>query len=278
MNILVTNDDGIDSPGLWALAEAMSRVGETLVVAPDKEQSGVGTSVTLHSGMSIEEVPNSIEGVRSYAIGGTPSDCVIIGLRRLTQRRIGLVVSGINVGANMGNDIPYSGTVMATLQGYFRKIPSMAISLAIQERGEEPRLDVVAKVAECLALNIKNGKMPTDAILNTNVPNIPLEEIKGIMTTRTASSGYVRVADIRGSDNVSYTTGIRKPASTDFPHQVISVPAVDEGTDIWAINSGFISITPLRMEVTHHEVIPSLGKCISGLESELMGRVVDESG
>jgi len=276
MNILVTNDDGIDSPGLWALAEAMSRVGETLVVAPDKEQSGVGTSVTLHSGMSIEEVANSIEGVRAYAIGGTPSDCVILGLRRLAEAHIGLVVSGINLGANVGNDIPYSGTVMATLQGYFRKIPSIAISLAIQERGEEPHFDVVARVAECLALNIKNGKMPTDAILNTNVPNIPLEEIKGVVTTRTARSGYVRVAEIKGGDSVSYSTSIRKPAPADLPHQVINVPAVDEGTDIWAINSGFVSITPLRMEVTHHEVIPSLSECISGLESELMGRVVDE--
>jgi 5'-nucleotidase len=278
MNILVTNDDGIDSPGLWALAEAMSRVGETLVVAPNKEQSGVGTSVTLYSGMSIEEVPNSIEGVRSYAVGGTPSDCVIIGLKRLAQGRIGLVVSGINMGANVGNDIPYSGTVMATLQGYFRKIPSIAISLAIQEREEEPRFDVVTRVAECLALNIKDGKVPTNAILNTNVPNIPLEEIRGIVTTRAASSGYVRVADIRGSGNVNYTTIIGKLAPADLQHQVINAPAVEEGTDIWAINSGFVSITPLRMDVTHHEVIPSLGECISGLESELMGRVVDESG
>jgi len=276
MNILVTNDDGIDSPGLWALAEAMSRVGETLVVAPDKQQSGVGTSVSLHSGMSIEEVPNSIKGVRSYAIGGTPSDCVIIGLRHLTQVRIGLVVSGINLGPNVGNDIPYSGTVMATLQGYFRRIPSIAISLATGEPDEEMRFDVVARVAECLALNIENGKIPTDAILNTNVPNIPLEEIKGIVTTRAASSGYVRLAEIRGGDNISYSTRINKPKSTDLPHQVINVPAVEEGTDIWAINSGFVSITPVRMDVTHHDVIPSLNECIAGLQSELMERAADK--
>ena len=128
MTILVTNDDGIDSPGIWALAEAMSRIGETLVVAPDKQQTGVGTSVSLFSDMSIVEVsPPRIQGVRAYAVGGTPNDCVILGLRRLAQGPIDLLVSGINLGANMGNDIPYSGTVMATLQGYFRKIPSIAM-------------------------------------------------------------------------------------------------------------------------------------------------------
>ena len=132
MNILVTNDDGINSPGLWALAEAMSRVGETLVVAPDKQQSGVGTSVSLHDDMSVSEVSSSIKGVRAYTVGGTPSDCIIIGLRRLAQAHINLIISGINLGPNIGHDIPYSGTVMATLQGYFRKIPSIAISLAMK--------------------------------------------------------------------------------------------------------------------------------------------------
>ncbi len=260
MNILVTNDDGIDSPGLWALAEAMSRVGETLVVAPDKEQSGVGTAVSLHSGMSIAEVPCSIAGVRAYAVGGTPSDCVILGLRRLAQERIGLVVSGINPGANVGNDIPYSGTVMATLQGYWRRIPSIAISLVFLSRGEEPRFDVASRGAESLALRVKNGQMPTGAIINVNVPNIPLEEIKGIVTTRTASTGYGRLAHIEGGGGVSYHRETRK----------IDDPAIEEGTDIWAVHRGFISITPLHIDVTHHEMIPALSEHIQGLESEVL--------
>ena len=272
MNILVTNDDGIDSPGLWALVEAMSRVGETLVVAPDRQQSGVGTSVSLHSGMSIVERPCQISGVRAYAIGGTPSDCVIVGLRRLAQSRIGLVVSGINLGPNVGNDIPYSGTVMATLQGYFRRIPSIAISLATSSREDEPRFDVVARVAEILARNIRDGHIPADAILNTNVPNIPLSEIRGVLTTRTANSGYVRLAELKGGDNVSYTTRITRPAGGDLPHQVISTGhAVEEGTDIWAINQGYVSITPLRIEVTDHDRIPLLSEHITALESDLLG-------
>jgi 5'-nucleotidase len=260
MNILVTNDDGIDSRGLWALAEVMSRLGQTLVVAPDKEQSGVGTGVSLYRGTNIAEVPSSIPNVRAYTVGGTPSDCVILGLRRLAQARIELLVSGINLGPNVGNDIPYSGTVMATLQGYFRKIPSLAISLVTSNRGEEPHFDVAAQVAESLALSIKNGQMPTDVILNTNVPNIPLEQIKGIRVTRTAASGYVRLAEVRGGSNVSYTT-----ASGKRPGQVI-----EEGTDIWAVEAGFISVTPLRLEVTHHNLIPTLSARITELAPHLL--------
>jgi len=268
MKILVTNDDGIDSPGIWALAEAMSRVGETLVVAPDKEQSGVGTSVSLHSGMSVVEVsPPTIQGVRAYAVGGTPSDCVILGLRRLAQGHIDLVVSGINLGANLGNDIHYSGTVMATLQGYFRKIPSIALSLAMQSREEEPRFDVVAKVAEYLALSVKSGKMPTGAILNTNVPNIPLEQIKGIVTTRTASSGYVKLAEVQGSGSLSYSRGILKADEL----------GIEEGTDIWAINMGLISITPLHLDVTDHNLIPTLTEHILALESDLLKTAPDST-
>ena len=273
MNILVTNDDGIDSPGLWALAEAISRVGGTLIVAPDKQQSGVGTSVSLHSGMSVAEVSSPIEGVRAYAIGGTPSDCVIIGLRRLAQEHINLVVSGINLGPNVGNDIPYSGTVMATLQGYFRKIPSIAISLATRERGEEPRFDVASKVAESLALSMKNGKMPTDAILNINVPNIPLEQIKGIVTTRTASRGSGGLSTVQEGSGVRFSRSAEAPTSTDFPHQVAVDKAheLEEGTDFWAIHEGYISITPLRPNFTDHNLIPALTEHIIALESDLLG-------
>ncbi len=267
MKILVTNDDGIDSPGIWALAEAMSRVGETLIVAPDKEQSGVGTSVSLHSGMSVVEVSPPSQEVRAYAIGGTPSDCAILGLRRLAQGHTDLIASGINLGPNVGSDILYSGTVMATLQGYFRKIPSIALSLATQSREEEPRFDVITKVAEYLALSVKSGKMPTGAILNTNVPNIPLEQIKGVVITRTASNGYVKLAEVQGSSSLSYSRGIHKVAEL----------GIEEGTDIWAINMGLISITPLRLDVTDHNLIPTLTEHILALESDLLKTAPDST-
>ncbi len=273
MNILVTNDDGIDSPGLWALAEAMSRVGETLIVAPDKQQSGVGTSVSLHSDMSVAEVSSSIKGVRACAVGGTPSDCVIIGLRRLARGHIDLIVSGINLGPNVGNDIPYSGTVMATLQGYFRQIPSIAISLATRERGEEPRFDVASKVAEFLVLSMKNGKMPTDAILNINVPNIPLKQIKGIVTTRTAARGFGGISIVKEESSVKFNRHGETATSTHFPHQVAVDKAheLEEGTDFWAIHEGYVSITPLRPNFTDHDTIPPLSEHIIALESDLLG-------
>ncbi len=271
MKILVTNDDGIDSPGIWALAEAMSRVGETLIVAPDREQSGVGTSVSLHSGMSVTEVSTPSQEVRTYAIGGTPTDCVILGLRRLAQGHIDLIASGINLGPNVGSDILYSGTVMATLQGYFRKIPSIALSLATQSREEEPRFDVITKVAEYLALGVKSGKMPTGAIINTNVPNIPLEQIKGITITRTASSGYVKLAEVQGSSSLSYSMSYSRGI-----HKVAKL-GIEEGTDIWAINMGLISITPLRLDVTDHNLIPTLTEHILTLESDLLKTAPDST-
>ncbi len=267
MKILVTNDDGIDSPGLWALAEAMSRVGETLVVAPDKQQSGVGTSVSLHSGMSIAEVSPTIQRVRAYAIGGTPSDCVMVGLRRLAQGRIDLVVSGINLGANVGNDILYSGTVMATLQAYYRKIPTIAISLATQGQAEEPRFDVASKVAEFLVLRMQSGQMPTEAILNTNVPNLPLEQIKGIVTTRTASSGFVQLTEVQHGDSVTYSRTTRSVADL----------GTEEGTDIRAITEGLISITPLRPDITALNLIPTLTEPVLALEADLLKTAPDEA-
>jgi len=261
MNILVTNDDGIDSPGLWALAGAMSRVGDVIVAAPNRQQSGVGTGFSLHSDTSIEEVASSIPGVPAYAIGGTPSDCALLGIRRLSgERRIGLLVSGINYGANVGRDIPYSGTVMATLQGYYRGIPSIAVSLALLNRAADPDFSVAAMVAEHLARRVENGTLPTDAIINLNVPDIPLEQIRGIVTTRTAPGGWVRIAPVAAEGGVRYSTDSRATDKT-YP----------EGTDIWAINSGLISITPLRMEVTDHDRIPALAEHVPGLESDLLG-------
>ncbi|MCX6003810.1 MAG: 5'/3'-nucleotidase SurE [Chloroflexi bacterium] len=257
MNILVTNDDGIDSQGLWTLAEAMSRVGQVLVVAPEKQQSGVGASISLHNGMSVVEMPSPVLGIRAYAVGGTPSDCAFLGICRLSQGHVDLVVSGINLGPNVGSDILYSGTVMATLQGYFRKIPSIAVSLFSRTREEEPNFSITAQFVETLALNIKNGKMKTDAILNVNVPNIPKEQIKGIVTTRAASTGYVKLSGTPGNYAIDYPFGLNNSASK----------TLEEGTDIWAIHSGFISVTPLHFEVTHHDVIPTLSEAVQELEN-----------
>ncbi len=258
MNILVTNDDGIDSPGIWSLAEAMSRLGNTLIAAPVSQQSGVGTSLSLHSGMSISEVSSRIKGVHAHAIGGTPSDCVIIGLRRLAQGHIDLLASGINFGANLGRDILYSGTVMPTLQGHFRNIPSIALSLDIK-RDQEPRFDVAAMVAMFIALSIKEGEIPAGSILNVNVPNLPKEQIKGVVATRAASSAYQRLSNKQSGDDARYSTERSKIAKEDL----------EEGTDIWAIAMGFISITPIRVEVTDHKAIATLNEYVLRADKDM---------
>jgi len=273
MNILVTNDDGIDAPGLWALAEAMSRVGYTMVVAPDKEQSGVGTSVSLHSGMRIDEVPSKISGVVAFAVDGTPSDCVIVGLRQLAKgRHIDMIISGINPGANTGRDIPYSGTVMATLQGYFRRIPSIAVSLAYRERGEELHYDVAARVAESLARRVQDSNMPADVIINANIPNLPLGKIKGMATTRAATDSFYSIPRSRRSESLDAAVA-SLPTIVDFPHQAVGGVArvIEEGTDIWAIMGDMISISPLRIDVTDHDSLAAMEKHVLELKIDLLG-------
>jgi 5'-nucleotidase len=258
MNILVTNDDGIDSKGLWTLARAMNRIGQVSVIAPDKERSGVGSCLSFRSDININEVTSSIPGVTAYAVDGTPGDCVMLGMNRLSAGKVDLVVSGINPGPNIGRDIQYSGTVMATLQGYYAGIPSIAVSLFPEKYDEKLDFDFAAEVAEKLALNIKNNRLQINSILNVNVPNIPRDRIKGILITRTADTGYVKPSRIQGEKVMRYTL------EPDYTR--ISSSAQD--TDIWAINAGYISISPLRFEVNHREVLPSVTACIQEIENE----------
>ncbi|MBN1663300.1 MAG: 5'/3'-nucleotidase SurE [Deltaproteobacteria bacterium] len=261
MNILVTNDDGIESPGIWALAAAMNRLGNTVIVAPEKEQSAMGTSVTLKSTTTVNEVPSSIPGVKAYAVGGTPSDCVIVGLRVMREARIDMLVSGINYGPNCGRDIPHSGTVMATLPGYFRRIPSIAVSLAVRGYQDETRFDVAAGVAESVAESVKEGRLPAVGIININVPNTAMEEIKGILTTKAAPTGYISLFEKNPDGRYAFRIG--KSVTQEML----------EGTDIMALESGYVSITPLHLEVTNHDLIPHLREGIRALESKLMGKV-----
>jgi 5'-nucleotidase len=260
MNVLVTNDDGIDSKGLWELARAMSRVGQVLVIAPDKERSGTSAGVSLRDSISIVEVESSISRVCAYAISGTPSDCVLLGIRRLSQNNIDLIVSGINRGPNIGRDIYHSGTVMSTLHGHYIGIPSIAVSLYTKPLEEEMNFEFAAQLVEKLALNIRNGNLKTDAILNVNVPNIPTKQIKGILITSAADTGFMKLLKVQGDKVVSYYLEPDKLYNN----------SLEEGTDIWAIHSGYVSVTPLRFEVTHHDIIPSIAECVGKIADELL--------
>jgi 5'-nucleotidase len=240
MKILVTNDDGIQAPGLWALAEQLAAVGEIVVFAPAQEQSGVGTAISLHRSVGLSKVETKLPGVPAFAVDGTPGDSVILALE--VMKDIGLVVSGINTGANMGCDVLLSGTVGAALQGYIHGIPSVAVS--IQAR-QEFHFEVAARVAGLLARRIANdGAVPI--LLNVNVPNLPQHEIKGIELTRVGKGGF-STAITMGRDGSwdKYKISIGKPWWSG-----------DVGTDIHAVENARISITPLQGELSTAERIP----------------------
>jgi 5'-nucleotidase len=262
MNILVTNDDGIGSKGLWALARALNRVGQVTIIAPDKERSGVGSCLSMRSDLHIIEVPSDIEGVTAYALDGTPGDCVMFGTRKIQVPKFDLVVSGINPGPNIGTDVHYSGTVMATLESYYQKIPAIAVSLYTRSRTEKMDFELAAEAAEHVARQIKSGKLQTDAVVNLNVPNIPRDRIKGILTTRTAETGYVTPAKHGGKNTMNYTLELDEMFNS----------ATAEGTDIWAIQAGYISVSLLRFKVDHQEIVPAVKECMQALESEFLGK------
>lgn len=264
MEILVTNDDGIDSPGLWALAEAMSRIGPTTVVAPDSEQSGVGTSVSVrgYGDFPYEEVVSRVPGVPAYSVSGTPTDSVIVAMRYLSpDKRFDIVVSGINPGANCGRDVHYSGTVSATLQGHFRNIAAVAVSLVLRYRGEKPKWETAAVAAEHVVRHIEAGHLPVGPILNVNVPNLPIEEIRGVVTTRTATVSYNRMVKVPSKDGVGFTLQLRPADEAQHP----------EGTDIWAVNADMVSITPMTLDPTDHGLVVELAEPVRQLESDLLG-------
>ena len=240
MKILVTNDDGIQAPGLWALAEQLAAVGEVVVFAPAQEQSGVGTAISLHRSVGLSKAESKIPGVAAFAVDGTPGDSVILGLE--IMKDISLVVSGINCGANMGCDVLLSGTVGAALQGYIHGKPSVAVS--VQGR-QDSRFEVAARVAGLLARRISgDGTVPI--LLNVNVPNLPQHDIKGIELTRVGRGGF-STAITMGRDGSwdKYKISIGKPRWS-----------ADVGTDIHAVENARISITPLQGELGTAERVP----------------------
>ncbi len=232
MNILLTNDDGINAPGLWALAEALQKEYEVMVVAPDREQSGIGTAVTLHYPIRVHPIQPPLAGVEAYAIEGTPTDSIVLAVNRLAKKDINLVISGINQGANLSNDIFISGTVAAALQGYFYGIPSIAVSIAAFDN---LYFDPAAKLAVILAKKFKENILPKKLILNINLPNLPLDKIQGLEITRLAEKAY----------SSSVEPGHNGKKEVYWIRRAKFEPNADEGTDAWTIKQNKISITPL---------------------------------
>ncbi|MFA4836489.1 MAG: 5'/3'-nucleotidase SurE [Dehalococcoidia bacterium] len=257
MKILLTNDDGIYADGLWALAKELREVGEILVVAPDREQSAVGTSVTLHQPLRIKKINPLISGIETYSVEGTPADSVILGLKLVAGDGIDLVISGINAGLNMGNDVFISGTVGAALQGSFYETPAIAISSEMVDSGA--RFDVAAMIGKLLVRKIQQKALHPKSLLNVNVPSVPLERICGVELTRLGKRDY-RDDISKGNDG-----------KRDYYWIVRSEPKWREveGTDIWAIRQHRVSITPLRVNLTDSTKLHPLEELCSSLSLEL---------
>ena len=235
MRTLLTNDDGVYSPGLWAAAEVLSELGEVLVIAPDRNMSGVGTAMTLMNVVRVEDIPSPVQGVKAYSVQGTPADCVILGAEKLLDRPPDLVVSGINHGANLGMDVMVSGTVGGAFQGYFRNIPSMAVS-AVYET--EVRYEAAARATKALARAISDNSIPSPLLLNVNVPSLTSEEIERVELTRLGAATYL--------ENVEQGTDGRRTHYWIRHNRKVNAE-VEEGTDVWAVRNRRVSITPLHV-------------------------------
>ncbi len=233
MRILVTNDDGINAPGVWAVAEALADLGKVSVVAPDRDQSGVGTARTLLNVLRVNEVESKLEGVTAHSVSGTPSDCVILADGSLFPEPFDLVVSGINSGANLGLDVLDSGTVGAALRGYFRGIPSIAVSVTAITNIE---YGIAARVAKSLARHMANESGDRPIMYNVNVPNGSGDRIRGVTTTTLGPKAYLENIE-RGRDGwrSHYWIKHNRPTNAKLP----------EGCDVWATRNNWVSITPM---------------------------------
>ena len=239
--ILVTNDDGVYSPGIQTLAKRLRELDLVVIVAPDRERSAAGHSMTLHRPLLIEEIRESV-----YSVNGTPTDCVNIAVKGLLKEVPKLVVSGINKGPNLGDDVTYSGTVAGAIEGTLLGIPSLAVSLAARENF---RFGEAAEVAFRTASRILEQGMPQGTLLNINVPNHPFSEIQGTLITRLGKRIYqqmtVERVDPRGKKY--YWIGGGEP---DWERE--------EGTDFDAIDRKFISLTPLHLDMTDYSSFEKL--------------------
>jgi 5'-nucleotidase len=245
--ILVTNDDGIHAPGIFALWEAMSEIGEVAVVAPDTEKSAVGHAITISDPIRIQKVKRH-DGFEGFAVKGTPADSVKIAVRALLDREPDIIISGINLGANVGTNVIYSGTVSAATEGTLLGIQSIAISL---DSVTDEDFGSAKRVAKTVVRQVLANQLPPGTLLNVNVPNLPWERIRGYQVTRQGNvyfrDWFESREDPRGRVYYWMTGEIVDPNST-------------EGVDSHALQNGYVSITPIHYQLTNLEFLDQLKK------------------
>ena len=243
-NILVTNDDGIFAPGIYALWEAMQEIGNVTVVAPDTEKSAVGHAITITDPIRVEQIHRK-NGFEGFAVKGTPADCVKIAGRSLMKIPPDLVVSGINSGANVGSNIIYSGTVSAATEGTIIGIPSIAISLNSIKGGD---MTASQKVAKTVVKKVLENGLPNGVLLNVNIPNIPFNSIKGYKITKQGKLVFKDRFEKREDPRGKFYYWMKGEIIND----------TNPDTDGFAIQNDFISITPIHYQLTEELFLKTL--------------------
>jgi 5'-nucleotidase len=256
MRVLVSNDDGVDAPGIRVLAERLGAVGQVTVVAPDRDRSGASNSLTLDAPIRALRMDNGY-----YRVAGTPTDCVHLALAGMLDEEPDIVVSGINNSANLGDDVIYSGTVSAAMEGRFLGLPAIAVSLVSKDHNGE-HYDSAAKAVLLLMERLLVDPLPADTILNVNVPDRPWEEIKGFEVTRLGkrhrSAPCIKQTDPRGK-----TIWWIGPAG--------DVDDAGPGTDFHAVHRGFISVTPIHVDLTRFQALEKVSSWVHALTDGMSG-------
>lgn len=247
MKILLSNDDGYQAPGIVCLAEHLATLAKVTVVAPERDRSGASNSLTLDNPIRARQMDNGF-----ISVDGTPTDCVHLAITGLLESEPDMVISGINAGANLGDDVIYSGTVAAAMEGRSLGFPALAVSMA----GHKPQhYETAARVVLTLVEHLQREPLPSDTILNINVPDLPWEKIKGFKSTRLGhrhkAEPVVKTTDPRGRP--IYWIG---PAGAEQD--------AGAGTDFHAVNSHFVSVTPIQVDLTRHQAIENIDSWLQG--------------
>ncbi len=245
MHFLISNDDGVFATGIKLLSETLNDMGQVTVFAPNRDRSGASNSLTLDRPIRIHQVSDGW-----YSVNGTPTDCVHMALTGVMTEEPDMVVSGINNAANLGDDVLYSGTVAAAIEGRYLGLPALALSLATKH-GQPRYFDTAQHYIKKIIKHIKTNALPDDSILNINFPNVPIDQVKGVKITRLGNrhkaESAIKDTDPRGRK--IYWIGAAG-AEAD----------AGEGTDFHAVKNGYVSITPMKVDMTKHSALEALRK------------------
>lgn len=252
MNILLTNDDGIDAEGINALGELLSKHHNVIMVAPENQRSASSHSITIFEPIVLKQVKKSYNA-EAYSISGTPADCVRVALDKLVSNNIDIVISGINKGLNIGNDILYSGTVSAAIEGAMYKIPSIAVSTEFIKNKKED-YKIAAKYTLKMLSSLKKEDLKEDVVLNLNIPFCNEEEIKGIKVCKVGNKIF----------NTRFSEGIDKDGNKILKLEGDINEDIYEDTDVYYIRSNYVTLTPLHYDLTNFNILEETESMING--------------